>query len=466
MSCRTIRIHKSPRIDATNMKAALLVFGLALVTGQQFQENYEQASTAVVLANRGHFQRRPEDFKRRQFSNNFQDGSLRETSNTRLNLQSQNYRSDRFQQNGFGSSFFRSNDADRFQNFDGQLRADGFRQGERYGRYQGDQRRPFQQNSHKNVFQQNNQGVFQQRYQDDQFQRDNQQNRFSQNNRENRFRQASQEDGFQLNRPGHFHLNNQDSTFQQNNQDSRFNLNNQGPQFQSNSNGATFHTENQPQLFQQNHPDNQFNPNNQGRQFQSNSNDATLHTENQHQLFQQNNPDNQLNLNNQGRQFQSNSNDATLHTENQPQFFQQNLGEDIRPFHSRFSDENNQRNSFGQQDQRFRGSHFSQVNSRFLEHDFDLTSLPAGARFRLNSVDTSFQCAHLPYGFYADQSSGCRVFHVCNPEFFLEGRPQNLQSSFMCGEGFTFDQKKRTCVQEHLALPCNDASNYYFTYDK
>ena len=38
----------------------------------------------------------------------------------------------------------------------------------------------------------------------------------------------------------------------------------------------------------------------------------------------------------------------------------------------------------------------------------------------------------------------------------------SFYSSFMCGEGSVFDQDRMTCISQFEALPCEQASTYYF----
>ncbi|XP_076034950.1 uncharacterized protein LOC143021399 [Oratosquilla oratoria] len=97
-----------------------------------------------------------------------------------------------------------------------------------------------------------------------------------------------------------------------------------------------------------------------------------------------------------------------------------------------------------------------------FDSEIEPLNLPSGSSSRLGSVDTSFQCTGRPYGYYADQGNNCRVFHVCNPHAFPDGRGDTTQYSFICGEGSIFDQNELTCVEEYAALPCSEASNYYF----
>ncbi|KAK4299459.1 hypothetical protein Pmani_028245, partial [Petrolisthes manimaculis] len=42
-------------------------------------------------------------------------------------------------------------------------------------------------------------------------------------------------------------------------------------------------------------------------------------------------------------------------------------------------------------------------------------SLPSNASIVLGGVVTGFDCADLPYGYYADENNDCAVFHVCLP---------------------------------------------------
>ena len=58
---------------------------------------------------------------------------------------------------------------------------------------------------------------------------------------------------------------------------------------------------------------------------------------------------------------------------------------------------------------------------------FEPLNLPSGASARLGSIDTSFSCVDLPYGFYADQANDCRVFHVCNPALYEDEHVETYQ---------------------------------------
>ncbi|XP_066986769.1 probable protein phosphatase DDB_G0279461 [Macrobrachium rosenbergii] len=93
---------------------------------------------------------------------------------------------------------------------------------------------------------------------------------------------------------------------------------------------------------------------------------------------------------------------------------------------------------------------------------FEPLNLPSGATLLLGRISSSFSCADRPYGYYADQENSCRVFHICNPALFSDGKIETYQYSFMCGEGTVFDQDELTCKVEYDATPCQEAANFYF----
>ena len=92
--------------------------------------------------------------------------------------------------------------------------------------------------------------------------------------------------------------------------------------------------------------------------------------------------------------------------------------------------------------------------------------LPSNASIVLGGIQTGFDCTDLPYGYYADESNACAIFHVCLPyidhDVFI-----TRHFSFLCGEGTVFDQERLVCDFPENALPCSEAaafrkSNEYF----
>jgi hypothetical protein len=59
-------------------------------------------------------------------------------------------------------------------------------------------------------------------------------------------------------------------------------------------------------------------------------------------------------------------------------------------------------------------------------------------------IQKSFSCQGKDYGYYADTSNGCKVFHVCAPQ-------QKRHFSFFCNEGTIFDQEAQTCMRKGKA---------------
>nr|XP_027229925.1 uncharacterized protein LOC113821611 [Penaeus vannamei] len=92
--------------------------------------------------------------------------------------------------------------------------------------------------------------------------------------------------------------------------------------------------------------------------------------------------------------------------------------------------------------------------------------LPSNASLVLGRINTGFDCAELPYGYYADTSNDCALFHVCLP-YIDNDLYITRHFSFMCGEGTMFDQERLVCAFPEEALPCSEAaafrrSNEYF----
>lgn len=66
---------------------------------------------------------------------------------------------------------------------------------------------------------------------------------------------------------------------------------------------------------------------------------------------------------------------------------------------------------------------------------------------------TKFSCNGQPFepGFYADEETGCQVFHLC-----FDGRKE----SFLCGIGTVFNQATLNCDYWH-SVECSKSSQYY-----
>ncbi|XP_042882410.1 U-scoloptoxin(01)-Cw1a-like isoform X2 [Penaeus japonicus] len=74
----------------------------------------------------------------------------------------------------------------------------------------------------------------------------------------------------------------------------------------------------------------------------------------------------------------------------------------------------------------------------------------------------AFDCADRKYGYYADVSSDCRVFHVCLPFSDDLGEiVKTAQYSFFCGNQTVFSQKSLTCAHPQDAYPCDKAETIF-----
>ncbi|XP_064120314.1 U-scoloptoxin(01)-Er1a-like [Macrobrachium nipponense] len=85
--------------------------------------------------------------------------------------------------------------------------------------------------------------------------------------------------------------------------------------------------------------------------------------------------------------------------------------------------------------------------------------LPSDATLLLGNVNTGFDCANLPYGYYADEANNCAVFHVCLP-YIDNDIYVTRHFSFLCGEGTIFDQERLVCDFPNSALSCSQSSSF------
>ncbi|KAF2368076.1 Chitin binding domain [Trinorchestia longiramus] len=76
--------------------------------------------------------------------------------------------------------------------------------------------------------------------------------------------------------------------------------------------------------------------------------------------------------------------------------------------------------------------------------------------------ESTFSCAGLNYGYYADQSLDCKGFHICMPNTSQTGRRrQAYKFSFFCPNQTRFSQDSRTCIAKEQAYPCDSAHLLY-----
>ncbi|KAG7155089.1 U-scoloptoxin(01)-Cw1a-like 23 [Homarus americanus] len=88
-----------------------------------------------------------------------------------------------------------------------------------------------------------------------------------------------------------------------------------------------------------------------------------------------------------------------------------------------------------------------------------LFELPSDAELVLGGIQTGFDCANLPYGYYADEANNCAIYHVCLP-YIDNNIVVTRHFSFMCGEGTVFDQEHLVCATPENASPCSQSSSF------
>lgn len=76
-----------------------------------------------------------------------------------------------------------------------------------------------------------------------------------------------------------------------------------------------------------------------------------------------------------------------------------------------------------------------------------------GAEDVVGSFQAAFTCSGRDYGYYADLTNNCQIYHVCVPP--------SQQFTFFCNNGTVFDQKVMTCVREGDATPCGSSEKFY-----
>ena len=72
-------------------------------------------------------------------------------------------------------------------------------------------------------------------------------------------------------------------------------------------------------------------------------------------------------------------------------------------------------------------------------------------------VQEAFSCEARPYGYYADVSNNCEVFHICLPLEDAEGNVIDYaQWSFVCGNTTIFDQQGGNSMAFILERVCSN----------
>ncbi|XP_042235240.1 U-scoloptoxin(01)-Cw1a-like [Homarus americanus] len=73
-----------------------------------------------------------------------------------------------------------------------------------------------------------------------------------------------------------------------------------------------------------------------------------------------------------------------------------------------------------------------------------------------------FSCRGRVFGYYADVTSGCRIFHICQPISDEYGALlETAHFSFFCGNLTVFNQESLTCTYPEDAYPCQLAERLY-----
>ncbi|KAK8782607.1 hypothetical protein V5799_016052 [Amblyomma americanum] len=91
-------------------------------------------------------------------------------------------------------------------------------------------------------------------------------------------------------------------------------------------------------------------------------------------------------------------------------------------------------------------------------------ALPDGVELLLGrALSSSFQCQR--DGYYADQETDCRVFHVCRGVAKEDGNVEFEHHAFACGNQTIFNQASFTCAFSDEAVPCANAKDFFYLND-
>ncbi|XP_042857023.1 U-scoloptoxin(01)-Cw1a-like [Penaeus japonicus] len=88
-----------------------------------------------------------------------------------------------------------------------------------------------------------------------------------------------------------------------------------------------------------------------------------------------------------------------------------------------------------------------------------LFELPSNASLILGGIQTGFECGDLPYGYYADTSNNCAIYHVCLP-YVDNDLYVTRHFSFLCGEGTMFDQERLVCDFPENSVACQESTTF------
>jgi len=91
--------------------------------------------------------------------------------------------------------------------------------------------------------------------------------------------------------------------------------------------------------------------------------------------------------------------------------------------------------------------------------------LPDGAELIVGQIKTTFKCPE-QYGYFADVDNECKIFHICHPVDFPDGRHELFQYSFFCGNQTVFNQLSFTCAWPEEAVNCQNAPEFFYLNDR
>ncbi|XP_003740704.1 uncharacterized protein LOC100905037 isoform X1 [Galendromus occidentalis] len=91
--------------------------------------------------------------------------------------------------------------------------------------------------------------------------------------------------------------------------------------------------------------------------------------------------------------------------------------------------------------------------------------LPDGAELIVGPIKTTFKCPE-KYGYWADVDNDCKIFHICHPVDYPDGKHELFTYSFFCGNQTVFNQLTFTCTWPEEAVACANSPEFFYLNDR
>jgi len=91
--------------------------------------------------------------------------------------------------------------------------------------------------------------------------------------------------------------------------------------------------------------------------------------------------------------------------------------------------------------------------------------LPDGADLIVGNIRTTFKCPE-QYGYFADVDNECKIFHICHPVDYPDGKHELFTYSFFCGNQTVFNQLSFTCAYPEESVACANSPEFFYLNER